>query len=635
MGHYFDPTEPSLRQTVRSLNRTRLVYEPATRTKYSNAGVAVIGQVLANVTKQSFEQAVLENVLQPMGMTDSRFDLNASLRKRLAEAVMWTHDGRKFAAPTFELGTSPAGNLYSTVIDLGKFATTLFNGGRGENGRLLSADTLEQMMEPQSGELSGFGIGFHVSEFAGQKLVGHSGAVYGFSTQFYALPERKLAVACVAAKDVANGIVRRIAKQALACALQDDATEFPKFKTTGPLPLTRARVLDGHYQDKNSGRRVELREANGRLMLVGFELQREIRADGTQLVADDVFGYGPILQRIDDDTWKLNDNTYQRIGNSLPPTMPVRWQGIVGEYGWDHNTLFIYERDGQLWCLIEWIFNYPLTEVRQDPDSAEARFRFPAYGLYQDEELVFRLDDSRQAKSVTAAEVTFDRRPVGLTDGETFRIEPIKPIDQVRMIAAAAEMPVELSVANRQADLVELSKLDDSIKLDIRYASRNNFMNAVFYKQPRAFLQRDAAKALVKAHQRLREKGYGLLIHDAYRPWFVTKMFWEVTPAHQKIFVANPARGSRHNRGCAVDLTLYELSSGQPIPMGAGYDEFSPRSFPDYPVADTRARWHRELLRDAMEQAEFTIYEFEWWHFDYQDWQEYPVLNMSFEELSR
>ena len=137
----------------------------------------------------------------------------------------------------------------------------------------------------------------------------------------------------------------------------------------------------------------------------------------------------------------------------------------------------------------------------------------------------------------------------------------------------------------------------------------------------------------LRANKRLKERGLGLLIHDAYRPWHVTKMFWDATPDDLKDFVANPAKGSRHNRGCAVDLTLYDLSSGKPIQMVAGYDEFSPRSFPLYPGGTSRQRWYRELLRRTMEAGDVTIYEFEWWHFDYKDWKKYRIGNVTFEEI--
>ena len=115
----------------------------------------------------------------------------------------------------------------------------------------------------------------------------------------------------------------------------------------------------------------------------------------------------------------------------------------------------------------------------------------------------------------------------------------------------------------------------------------------------------------------------------------MTRMFWDATPAEMKDFVANPAKGSRHNRGCAIDLTLYDLASGDPIQMVAGYDEFSARSFPMYPGGTSRQRWYRDLLRRTMEAEGFSVYEFEWWHFDYKDWERYRIGNRTFEEIDR
>ena len=122
----------------------------------------------------------------------------------------------------------------------------------------------------------------------------------------------------------------------------------------------------------------------------------------------------------------------------------------------------------------------------------------------------------------------------------------------------------------RRPARIALAPLDARIHYDIRYATTNNFMGEVFYPSAHAFLQRPAALALVRAQQRLAADGYGLLIHDAYRPWYVTKVFWDATPAEGKIFVADPSQGSRHNRGCAVDLTLYDLKTGRPVVMPSG-----------------------------------------------------------------
>lgn len=211
-------------------------------------------------------------------------------------------------------------------------------------------------------------------------------------------------------------------------------------------------------------------------------------------------------------------------------------------------------------------------------------------------------------------------------------IKPVRPVAELRPEALTASPPHE-DGDFRKPELVELAPLDPAIHLDIRYATTNDFLGTAVYTQARAFLQKPAAEALVRALHKLRPLGYGLLIHDAYRPWYVTKIFWDATPPEGKIFVADPSQGSRHNRGCAVDLTLYDLASGKPIEMPGTYDEMSPRSFPDYPGGTSLERWHRDLLRRAMESEGFTVYEHEWWHFDYKDWHEYPILNIKFEDL--
>jgi zinc D-Ala-D-Ala dipeptidase len=198
--------------------------------------------------------------------------------------------------------------------------------------------------------------------------------------------------------------------------------------------------------------------------------------------------------------------------------------------------------------------------------------------------------------------------------------------------AIFAQIPVDPN-ALHVAELVELNKIDPAIKLDIRYATANNFAKQPVYKEARAFLQRAAAEALLRAHQKLRAQGFGLLIFDGYRPWSVTKLFWEITPADKKQFVADPSKGSRHNRGCAVDLTLYDLQTGKAVPMPSEYDDFSERAHPNYQGGTEQERKHRELLRAAMEQEGFTVYENEWWHFDYKDWRDYPILNLSFSEI--
>jgi D-alanyl-D-alanine dipeptidase len=215
---------------------------------------------------------------------------------------------------------------------------------------------------------------------------------------------------------------------------------------------------------------------------------------------------------------------------------------------------------------------------------------------------------------------------------ETFRIEPLRPVAELRAAALAASPPPPDSTA-LPPDLVELRGLDSTIRYDIRYATADNFMGTPFYDTALAFLQRPAAEAVVRAHRRLAARGFGLLIHDAYRPWYVTRMFWDATPDSLKRFVADPAQGSRHNRGAAVDLTLYRLATGRAVSMPSAYDEFTERAYPDYPGGTGEQRRRRDLLRQTLEAEGFTVYQYEWWHYDFRGWERFPVMNLSFRDV--
>ena len=186
----------------------------------------------------------------------------------------------------------------------------------------------------------------------------------------------------------------------------------------------------------------------------------------------------------------------------------------------------------------------------------------------------------------------------------------------------------------KKSDLVELVKLDPTIKLDIRYATDNNFAGMAVYPEERAFLQRPAAEALVRAHRWLKKQGYGIIVFDAYRPWSVTKLFWDMTPPDKRAFVANPATGSVHNRGCAADVSLYKIATGRKVDMPSGFDEMTERSFVTYTGGTAEQRMHRDLLRTAMErEGNFKVYQKEWWHFNFKDYKEYPVLDIPFSSI--
>jgi CubicO group peptidase (beta-lactamase class C family)/D-alanyl-D-alanine dipeptidase len=630
VGSYFDAGEPSLEKTVKSLNDTDLVYEPGTKTKYSNAGIAVVGMVLQERQEQLFARYLQRTLLAPLGMKSSSFAPAPGVTEHLAKAIMWTYQGRQFPAPTFELGIAPAGCMYSNVLDLSKFLHMLFAGGKAGDETIIGPKTLEKMWTPQfvkPGEKTGFGLGFMVGQHQGKRRIGHGGAIYGFATDLSALPDDKLGVVVIASCDCANAVTSHIANVALDHMLAvKNKKPLPAIAKTSPIPAKRIAELAGRYKSKS--RHFDLIASAGRLFYLpqtGF--RAELRQAGDALMAEDRLSIGMKIEPVEKGL-KIGKEVFSRVDVEKPAAPPKKWLGLIGEYGPDHNILTILEKDGKLHALIEWFFLYPLTEESEDV------YAFPPEGgLYHGEKLVFTRDKDGKATEVTAASVVFERRKLDGEDGKTFKIKPLRPVEELRKKALAAKPPVESGVLFRKSDLVELVKLDDSIKLDVRYATTDNFLSTAFYRSAKAFMQRPAAEALVKVHGALKKRGYGLMVHDGYRPWSVTKMFWDATPENLRIFVANPADGSRHNRGCAVDLTLYELRTGKAVEMVGGYDEMSDRSWPDYVGGTSLQRYYRDLLRKSMESEGFTVYEAEWWHFDYKDWRKYPIGNLSFEEI--
>jgi D-alanyl-D-alanine dipeptidase len=272
--------------------------------------------------------------------------------------------------------------------------------------------------------------------------------------------------------------------------------------------------------------------------------------------------------------------------------------------------------------LIEWL-------VRDLPDrEGPDRYRFPK-GMYGGDPLVFERDGHGEVAAAIVGGARFARRPSPPSGG--FRIDPLRPIGELLAEAALSSPGVGSSQEPLLApDLVDLGALEPTLQFDLRYATADNFLGTPVYPTgARAMLQRPAADALVRVHRALAAKGFGLRIFDAYRPWSVTKVFFEATPLSLRHFVADPATGSRHNRGCAVDLTMFDRATGRPVEMPSDFDEFTARAYPDWPGGTSLQRRHREVLRTAMEAEGFTVNEHEWWHFDHEGWDRYPVMNVA------
>ena len=623
-GHYFDTDAKGQADTVLSLNDTTLVAKPGTLTKYSNAAVAVVGEVLAHVTGKPYEQAVRDLVLAPVGMAASSMAL-PPVRAKLAYSEMASFDGPRFAAPPFDLGTPAAGNLYTTTGDLGRFATVMLNHG----GSLLRPATLDEMWRVQYAANNGprnFGLGFIVSDLDGQKMVGHSGAVYGFSTELRMLPGAGIGVVVFSTVD--SGVsASKLARYALAAWSAARAGKaVPAYEQSAAVTGDEAKRLSGWYSNGKAS--VGSRIYQGQLAIDGPEIAGMVRKVGDRYLLDDAQTLDDRLGFAPDGAWlELDGVRYTRQVQAEPPQPDAGLAALIGQYGWEHNVLRIYERDGQPYVRIEWVDYRPLRKV--DADT----YAFPDdRGLYSLEALHVERGPDGLPAAVVLNGIRWPRRDFGAEVQAVVRKGVSTNIDALRTKAMALQPPAE-APKPKKADLVELNQLDPSIKLEIRYAANTNFMGLPLYQSAAAFMQRPAAEAVVQVSQELHKRGYGLLIHDSYRPWFVTKMFWDATPPEDHQFVADPSQGSRHNRGSAVDLTLYYLDSGKPIVSTGRYDEFSVRSYSNFVGGSDHERWIRDVLRAAMEAHHFAVYPEEWWHFDYAGWADYPIGNLSFEQL--
>ena len=269
VGGYLDPKEPSIAESVASLADCVRVHPPGKATKYSNIGVTVVGHVVEKVAGITFADYQRTHVLDPLGMTGSSFVRDQRVQANAATSYMLVADGRggfdRIESPVFELGTLPAGNLYTSTEDLAKFLCCLFADGKANGKQILKAETLAEMFTPQlTDDDSGFGLGFSIGKFRDRKLVSHTGAVYGFSSSFAGIPELKVGVVVLANEDIAMGPVRKIANTALGWMVDARLGEELEAETVyEDVSEDISKSLVGDYESESYW--AELRYTGGRL----------------------------------------------------------------------------------------------------------------------------------------------------------------------------------------------------------------------------------------------------------------------------------------------------------------------------------------------------------------------------------
>ncbi|WP_321398044.1 M15 family metallopeptidase [Emcibacter sp.] len=558
----------------------------------------VLGSIHERVTGQSLEELVHERLFKCLGMSGSG-RVTGQLPDRFVEGHYTSYENEDVVVSRKMAAEKASRTFYSSARDLGVLLQALASEDRNCHF-------------PDAGDLPG--------------PVSYSGSLAGHSVDIYLNAPAGNGVAVLANlhKTPVSQRLAKYAERLLAAA--EEGKPLPRYLRTEEIAAKTLSRVAGYYQ--NGGNSLILRSLWGKLFLETASVTSEVRQKVGNWYLDDARNFSADVAIDPKGNWvRLGEVSYQRSEWKKPEPVSCVLAGLVGEYGSPEDYIRIYEWDGKPYARLDWVRYLPLKQLD------ETTLRVGEGRYYSGEKMSFERNETGRVIGIFFQGKTYERRDFG-AEIEADIHAGIRVSDNLKKGALAARPPRE-ERKFRASELVELSSLDPRLKLDIRYAGSNNFLGVPVYDEARAFLQRPGAMALKKAHDWLRERGYGLLIHDGYRPWFATKMFWDATPEESHIYVANPAHGSRHNRGSAIDLTLFELKTGKVVTMPGRYDEFWVRSTPKYIGGTDLERWHKDLLRQAMESNDFEIYPWEWWHFDHVEWKKYSIQNKKFSDISR
>ena len=418
-GHYLDAHRPPLEETVAELAQSTLKQDPSAGTMhYSNAGIAVVGLVIEKVSGLSYADYVHAHIMGPLGMKDTSAGMAPGIRERLAPADMWTLEGDS-PAPVFDLGGSPAGNVFSTTGDMARYARCLLRGGFAPDGAaIVSPASLREMWAPVGKRMahgkitSGYGLCYGVAEVDGWTTVGHGGAVYGYASQMTLIPTAGLGVLIFATLDFANQIGSRLAEDALRVALAERNMGRVPGRSQSPPPISEEQfaTLPGNYRDAASGEVVEVKASGGKLYLMGEGVPLQIRPSGGDRFVIDGRIYGrdadyPHLSlsfpAADSLFWK--GSTWTRIADVPGEAPPPDIAPHLGEYGPDFNITYLTYSHGKLRCLIEYFCSHVCEPVDKD--------RFRMHGiLYEEEVLELDAVDEQGRRGIRVGPMFLERR---------------------------------------------------------------------------------------------------------------------------------------------------------------------------------------------------------------------------------
>jgi CubicO group peptidase (beta-lactamase class C family) len=412
VGGYFDDTEPGLTRTVASVPQAVLVNPPNTKTRYSNIGPSIAGRTVELATNMTFPQYQREHILRPLGMASSAWRVKDLPRGRLVKAYLRVADGHggfvRQPAPVFDLGTIPAGNLFTTTEDLGRFLAMLAADGDSPGGRILKSESLAQMFTPQlTSEPTGYGLGFMVGKFRGHPSVSHSGAVYGYSSSLAFLPDVKIGVVVMGNEDGVNARIHRLTDLALSLMLEAQRGEKPPPEPASiKLSAEALAALAGEYESQSFWAVLGVKD--GGLVADISGQQAKLTAVGPlRFLADSRVHDAVPVDFVCDENGKATGFTmgiqkFARVGPGRPE-IPGEWRSYLAGYGPVFLPLVVSWRYGHLYAMTENLADYRLTPLNRHV------FAFPP-GLYTDEYLVFHPDRGGKPQRVELSSMMLERR---------------------------------------------------------------------------------------------------------------------------------------------------------------------------------------------------------------------------------
>jgi CubicO group peptidase (beta-lactamase class C family) len=404
VGGYFDDREPTLEATVTSLKGSALASPPNSENRYSNIAPSLAGQFATEAAGVPYPKLQADGILKPLGMSRT-----AWLRKEVPEVIpshIRVADGKggyvKRSTPLFDLGTIPAGNLYTTAGDLGRFLMMLADDGNSPGGRILKKATLEEMWKPQLNPEGTFGIGFALGDWQGQKTVGHGGAVYGHSTALTYLPGKKIGVVVLVNEDIVNGRSQALANAALALMLE---AKGEKTKPVATKPVgAKSNALAGAWESQSFWLELKAEGEDVRGNFAGQPCRITRGDDNGLLLNSRIHDNLAVAVERDDQGVVTALNAGPQRFTRVPEKrqVPTAWKKLMGSYGPGLIPLVVHEKHGRLYATTENMVDYRLTPVNPHV------FAFPI-GMYLKEHAVFITDEAGNATAVEMATMRLER----------------------------------------------------------------------------------------------------------------------------------------------------------------------------------------------------------------------------------